>query len=83
MAEPGSGAARLNFHFIYKGGFHTPDSPPMRAPETVRLALYAGAKLICLYDPINETPVDSLRASDGSIAWLRIGSRVHKRWVAN
>ena len=79
LAEHGSGPARLKFHFTYKGGFPTPDSPPSRSPETVRAALFAEDKLVCLDDPYNESPVDILRGADGAIAWLRIGSRIHKR----
>jgi CubicO group peptidase (beta-lactamase class C family) len=71
--------ARLIFHFTYKGGFPKPESPPTRPPESVRAALYAEDKLICLDDPYKDRLVDILRAMDGSITWLRLGSRIHKR----
>jgi hypothetical protein len=71
--------ARLTFHFTYKGGFPTPASPPTRPPESVHAALYADDKLICLDDPYKDSLVDILRAADGSIAWLRLGGRIHKR----
>jgi CubicO group peptidase (beta-lactamase class C family) len=79
LVEPGPGPARLKFHFTYKGGFPTPDSPPSRPPESVRAALYAEDRLICLDDPYKDSLVDVLRGSDGAITWLRLGGRIHKR----
>jgi CubicO group peptidase (beta-lactamase class C family) len=79
LAEPAPGLQLLKFHVIYKGGFPTPDSPPSHTPESVRVALYGEDKLICLDDPYKDSLVDILRGPGGSIVWLRIGSRIHKR----
>jgi CubicO group peptidase (beta-lactamase class C family) len=79
LPDPQAQPARLTFHFAYKGGFPTPASPPTRPPDSVRAALYAEDKLICLDDPYKDDLVDILRAADGSIAWLRLGGRIRKR----
>jgi CubicO group peptidase (beta-lactamase class C family) len=79
LAETAGGPARLSFRVIYKGGFPTPETPPSRPPETVRAALYADDRLVCLDDPYKNSLVDILRSSDGSITWMRLGLRIHKR----
>ena len=62
-----------------KGGFPTPDSPPPQAPPPVRVALYAPDRLIVLDEPMKGARGEFLRNPDGSIAWLRLWSRVHAR----
>ncbi len=62
-----------------KGGFPTPDSPPPQAPPPVRVALYAEDRVIVLDEPMKDTRGEFLRNPDNSIAWLRLGGRVHAR----
>ena len=63
---------------IPHGGFPTPDSPPGEPPPPTRLAFWAEDKIIGLNDPFKGARGEFLRAADGSIAWFRIGSRVHR-----
>src|SRR5262249_13936022 len=62
-----------------KGGFPRRDSPPMPTPPPVRLGLYAEDRAVGLDPPSKEARVEFLRNPDGSLAWLRIGGRVHAR----
>lgn len=62
-----------------KGGFPTPDSPPSEAPPPVRMALYAHDRVIILDEPMKGARGEFLRNPDDSIAWLRLGGRVHAR----
>jgi CubicO group peptidase (beta-lactamase class C family) len=62
-----------------KGGFPTPDSPPSQAPPPVRVAFYAQDRVVVLDEPMKEDRGEFLRNPDNSIAWLRIGARVHAR----
>ena len=62
-----------------KGGFPTPDSPPPQAPPPVRVALYAEDRVIVLDEPMKDARGEFLRNPDNSIAWLRLGGRVHAR----
>ncbi len=62
-----------------KGGFPTPDTPPHgEPPPPVRLAFWGEDKVIALDDPFKGSRGEFLRKADGSIAWFRIGSRVHR-----
>jgi len=70
---------KLWLSFEHKGGFPTPDSPPMPVPPPVRIGFYAEDKVIVLDDPIEGERGEFLRASDGSLAWFRFGSRIHKK----
>jgi CubicO group peptidase (beta-lactamase class C family) len=62
-----------------KGGFPTKDSPAPPAPPPTRLALYGDDRVIALDEPFADARGEFLRNRDGSIAWLRIGGRVHAR----
>jgi len=62
-----------------KGGFPTPDCPPMGSPPPVRAALYAEDRLVVLEEPMKGDRGEFLRNPDGRIAWLRLGGRVHAR----
>lgn len=62
-----------------KGGFPTPDCPPLSAPPPVRAALYAEDRLVLVEEPFKGDRGEFLRSADGSIAWLRLGGRVHAR----
>jgi hypothetical protein len=61
-----------------KGGFPTPDSPPGEAPAPTRLAFYAEDKFVALDEPLKGSRGEFLRDAAGSIAWLRVGGRVHR-----
>lgn len=71
--------SKLWLSFEHKGGFPTPDSPPMPVPPPVRIGFYDEDKIIVLDDPIKGERGEFLRASDGSLAWFRFGSRIHKK----
>jgi CubicO group peptidase (beta-lactamase class C family) len=60
-----------------KGGFPTPDCPPLGSPPPVRAALYAEDRLVVLEEPMKGDRGEFLRNPDGGIAWLRLGGRVH------
>ena len=62
-----------------KGGFPTPDSPPSQSPPPVRIALYAEDRVIVLDEPMKDARGEFLRNPDHSIAWLRLGGRIHAR----
>ena len=57
--------------------FPADESPP--APPPARVALYVEDKIIVLDGPLKDARGEVLRGADGSIAWLRIGGRVHRR----
>ncbi|HNS50106.1 MAG TPA: serine hydrolase domain-containing protein [Anaerolineae bacterium] len=62
-----------------KGGFPTPDCPPLSAPPPTRAALYAEDRLVLLDGSFKGDRGEFLRSADGCIAWLRLGGRVHAR----
>jgi hypothetical protein len=62
-----------------KGGFPTKDSPASPTPPPTRLALCGDDCVIGLDEPFKDARGEFLRNPDGSIAWLRIGGRVHAR----
>lgn len=70
---------KLVIQMIPHGGFPTPATPPPPAPPPVRAGFYAPDRIIGLEEPYKSTRAEFLRDSAGNIAWLRFGSRVHKR----
>jgi hypothetical protein len=68
----------LMLQSIPHGGFPTPDSPPGEPPPPIRLAFWAADKIIGLDEPFKGARGEFLRSADGSIAWFRIGGRVHR-----
>jgi len=64
---------------IPKGGFPNKEQPAPPLPPPVRAALYGENLLIGLDEPMQGTRGEFLRDADGSIAWLRLGSRAHRR----
>ena len=62
-----------------KGGFPTPDSPPMPGPPPTRIAFEAEDAIVALDEPLEGSRGDFLRGPDGEIAWLRIWGRIHRR----
>ena len=63
---------------IPHGGFPTPDSPPGEPPSPTRLAFWAPDRIIALDEPFRGARGEFIRKADGSIAWFRFGSRVHR-----
>ncbi len=68
----------LMLQSIPKGGFPTPDAPPGETPPPTRLAFWDTDKIIALDDPFRGSRGEFLRNTDGSLAWFRFGSRVHR-----
>ncbi len=64
---------------IPKGGFPNKEVTAPAMPPPVRAALYGENLLICLDEPMKGTRGEFLRDPDGAIAWLRLGSRAHRR----
>lgn len=62
-----------------KGGFPKPDSPAPPPPPPVRIALYAPDRAIALDAPWKGTRIEFLRDTNGSLAWLRVSGRIHRR----
>jgi hypothetical protein len=70
----------LWLQMIPKGGFPNKDSKPSGPPPPpVRIMLGANDTLVALDPPFRNARGDILRAPDGSIAWIRFGSRIAKR----
>lgn len=63
----------------HKGGFPTPDSPPMPVPPPMRIAPYAPDKIITLDEPLKNHHGEFLCESDGTLTWFRYGWRIHKK----
>jgi CubicO group peptidase (beta-lactamase class C family) len=65
-------------HFVPKGGFPTPESPPLPAPPPVTIAFYADDLAFVPGGPYRGERIEFLR-EDGEIAWLRDGARLYRR----
>jgi CubicO group peptidase (beta-lactamase class C family) len=68
---------KLWLSFQHKGGFPTPDSPPMPVPDPIRVGFYREDKFIVLNGVMEGERGEFLRNTDGSLAWLRFGGRIH------
>lgn len=64
---------------IPRGGFPDRSSPPPPAPPPVRLAFTAPDRLLALDPPFRHQRAELLRDAGGRVAWLRFGSRAHRR----
>ncbi len=62
-----------------KGGFPTPNTPPMPNPPAVKVALCGEDCLVLLDEPMMGNRGEFLRSKAGTIEWLRLGGRVHRR----
>lgn len=79
VCEITSSEGGLVLQIIPKGGFPTPESPPNEAPPPVRMAFYAEDRVIILDEPMKDARGEFLRNPDDTIAWLRLGGRIHAR----
>ncbi len=69
----------LVLHTYNKGGFPTPNTPPMPNPPAVKAALCGEDRLVVLDEPMKGNRGEFLRSEAGTIEWLRLGGRVHRR----
>ncbi|MCB0126560.1 MAG: beta-lactamase family protein [Caldilineaceae bacterium] len=69
----------LLLQVIPKGGFPEKDSPPGPQPPIARATFVATDELLLIDGPSRGARAEFLRADDGTLAWLRLGGRIHKR----
>jgi len=79
--EVGRLGEALVAHPIDRGGFPTRSTPPPAdaTPPLIRLSFYAEDRLVGLDPGFLDTRAELIRGSDNAIAWLRFGSRIHRR----
>ena len=69
----------LVVHEKARGGFPTPDSPPLPPDPPMRIAFYEKDKIIVLDEPMKNALGEFLCGLDGSLQYLRLASRVLKK----
>jgi hypothetical protein len=62
-----------------KGGFPTTDSPPGPTPKPFRIGLIDTDRIAMVEPAFKDIQGEFIRNPDGAIAWLRWGSRIHRR----
>jgi CubicO group peptidase (beta-lactamase class C family) len=72
-------AGKLMLQVLPKGGFPTTDTPPGPMPPPFRAGLIGEDRIAMVEPAIKDIQGEFLRNPDGSIAWLRWGSRIHAR----
>ncbi|MBX7213971.1 MAG: beta-lactamase family protein [Thermoflexales bacterium] len=72
------GAGRLALQVTPHGRFPFPDSPPPPAPPPTWLAFQTPDRAEIMDGPMKGTLIEVLRDAAGGIAWLRMGSRLHR-----
>jgi CubicO group peptidase (beta-lactamase class C family) len=70
---------RLVAQMIIRKGFPSQDTPPPPPPPPSALTLCAPDRLLVVAGPGKGGRVDVIRKADGSIGWLRSGSRIYKK----
>jgi CubicO group peptidase (beta-lactamase class C family) len=75
LVQTGDG---LELHYVPKGGFPTPDTPPMPPPPPASVRFASEDELFAVDDIWKGERMRILRDEDGGIAWLRAGGRVYK-----
>lgn len=70
---------RLMIQSIQKQGFPTPSTPIPPPQPSAPYAFYAKDRLIAVGGPTKGARGEILRLPDGSIGWIRVGSRVNRR----
>ena len=68
----------LELRYIPKGGFPTPETPPMPPPPPATMRFASADLLFAVDDTWKGEKVEVLRDEDGGIAWMRVGGRVFK-----
>lgn len=64
---------------VPKGGFPLQDSPPRPASPPTRLAFYDPDLVLALDQPYKDQRGEFLRDANGTLIWLRISGRLHRR----
>ena len=77
--ELGMLAGRLIAQIVYKAAFPSQYSPIQPPPPPATLALCEQDRLLVLDGEMKNETVDVIRRPDGTIGWLRIGGRIHRR----
>jgi hypothetical protein len=79
-AVVGSSDGKLTIERRSLGGFPTKDipPPPMEPLAPVHYGFYSKDQIVGLEDPYKGDLGQFLRNPDGSIAWLRLGTRIHR-----
>jgi hypothetical protein len=72
--------AALWVQAIPQGGFPDASSPPGATPPPVRIAFTGADRVLVLDPPYQDTRAEFIRDAQGQVAWLRFGSRVHRRY---
>jgi len=72
-------AGKLMLQAHPKGGFPTADTPPGPTPPPFRIGLVGTDRIAMVEPPFKDIQGEFIRNPDGSIAWLRWGSRIHAR----
>lgn len=72
-------AGKLMVQVHPKGGFPTKDIPAGPPPPPFRIGLVGTDRIAMTEPPMKVVQGDFIRNPDGSIAWLRWGSRIHAR----
>jgi hypothetical protein len=70
---------QLVVHETPRGGFPKPDSPPLPPAPLMHMAFYEKDKILILEEPMKNAMGEFLRASDDSLKYFRLSSRVLKR----
>ena len=72
-------AGKLMAQVYPNGGFPTADTPPGPTPPPFRVGLIGEDRIAMVEPVIKDIQGEFIRNPDGSIAWLRWGSRIHAR----
>jgi CubicO group peptidase (beta-lactamase class C family) len=79
-AEVNVDEGKLAISRKYLGGFPTRDVPPPEAesPKPVRYGFYDEDQIVGLEAPFEGDIAQFIRDPNGSIAWMRLGTRIHR-----
>jgi hypothetical protein len=70
---------RLTFQFIQKRGFPNASAPVPPPGPKLPIAFYKPDRAIVTDGPLKGGRVEFIRKPDGSIGWVRVGGRIHRR----
>jgi CubicO group peptidase (beta-lactamase class C family) len=77
--ELGTLAGKLVGMITFKQGFPNEDAPPLPSPPPMSMRLCEKDRLLVLDGAYKGAKAEIVRQPDGSIGWLRIGGRIHKK----